>query len=204
VTHDPDTPDDPDLQAALRLNALNRFTKRSPQLVLEVHSACEVPAGCGGVVLQWRDRHGSAAMTLYSAWVGDMTVFLDDDELDSSRVMLDEGEHRLLFQLKTGGMQGGLFAAALVRAEDSDAVHATGTGFWRGRKRGMLGKFGDWRVLTIADRDPETLSDNHRWWFQSVVDQGGMLVDIPFRGGEVETVFSYYGASLQPEGAQEE
>lgn len=35
-----------------RLNSLHRFTKHS-KLVLEAHSHCEVPAGCGGAVLQW-------------------------------------------------------------------------------------------------------------------------------------------------------
>jgi hypothetical protein len=36
----------------LRLNSLSRYTKRSPEYVLEEHSHCEVPAGCGGVVLR--------------------------------------------------------------------------------------------------------------------------------------------------------
>jgi len=37
----------------LNLNSLFRFSKRSPRLHLEEHSHCEVPAGCGGVVLRW-------------------------------------------------------------------------------------------------------------------------------------------------------
>lgn len=35
-----------------RLNSLHRYDKRS-RLVLEAHSHCEVPAGCGGAVFQW-------------------------------------------------------------------------------------------------------------------------------------------------------
>lgn len=38
----------------LKLNSLSRFSKSSPRLVLEEYSHCEVPAGCGGVVLRWR------------------------------------------------------------------------------------------------------------------------------------------------------
>jgi len=38
----------------LKLNSLSRFSKTSPRLVLEEYSHCEVPAGCGGVVLRWR------------------------------------------------------------------------------------------------------------------------------------------------------
>lgn len=40
---------------ALRLNKLHRFAKYSPKLVLHEYSHCEVPAGCGGVVLRWLD-----------------------------------------------------------------------------------------------------------------------------------------------------
>jgi hypothetical protein len=39
----------------LKLNGLSRYTKQSPRLVLEEYSHCEVPAGCGGVVLRWRN-----------------------------------------------------------------------------------------------------------------------------------------------------
>jgi len=37
---------------AFKLNSLHRFTKHS-KLVLEAHSHCEVPAGCGGAVFKW-------------------------------------------------------------------------------------------------------------------------------------------------------
>ena len=38
----------------LKLNSISRSSKQSPRLVLEEHGHCEVPAGCGGVVLRWR------------------------------------------------------------------------------------------------------------------------------------------------------
>ena len=51
--------DDDDADAAdaeaLRINKLHRFAKHSPRLVLHEYSHCEVPAGCGGVVLRWLD-----------------------------------------------------------------------------------------------------------------------------------------------------
>ena len=43
----------PDRQ--LRINTLSRYRGRPPRLVLEEHNHCEVPAGCGGVVLRWRN-----------------------------------------------------------------------------------------------------------------------------------------------------
>jgi hypothetical protein len=41
------------------LNSLDRFRKHPGQLVLEEHGHCEVPAGCGGVVLRWRNPNPS-------------------------------------------------------------------------------------------------------------------------------------------------
>lgn len=39
----------------LKLNTLDRFTKQPGLLALQESSHCEVPAGCGGVVLRWID-----------------------------------------------------------------------------------------------------------------------------------------------------
>lgn len=42
----------------LELNSIDRYVKSSPRFVLEEHSHCEVPAGCGGGVWEWTaDRH---------------------------------------------------------------------------------------------------------------------------------------------------
>jgi hypothetical protein len=48
----------------IKLNSLTRFSKKSPRLVLEEYSSCEVPAGCGGVVLRWRSPSEAIPMTL--------------------------------------------------------------------------------------------------------------------------------------------
>ena len=45
-----------------RLNSVDRFRKKSERLVLEEHGHCEVPAGCGGVVLRWRTEPEAAAL----------------------------------------------------------------------------------------------------------------------------------------------
>lgn len=37
----------------LNLNSIDRYRKQSKRLILEEHSHCEVPAGCGGIVLRW-------------------------------------------------------------------------------------------------------------------------------------------------------
>jgi hypothetical protein len=80
----------------LRINTLHRFAKQSPQLVLQEYSHCEVPAGCGGVVLRWHDP-AAGAPAFVRVLVVDATVevWLDGVELVTSWVQLTAGEHVL-------------------------------------------------------------------------------------------------------------
>lgn len=49
----------------LKLNSLSRYSKQSPRLVLEEYGHCEVPAGCGGAVLRWRNPDEPIPMTAH-------------------------------------------------------------------------------------------------------------------------------------------
>jgi len=48
----------------LRLNGIDRFVKSSPHLHLEEYDSCEVPSGCGGVVLRWTNINSPIALDL--------------------------------------------------------------------------------------------------------------------------------------------
>lgn len=88
---------------ALRLNTLNRFRKHSPRLLLEEYSHCEVPAGCGGVVLRWVDP-GTAIPTLVRVYSpGESSIFIDGRELEDSRIDLEPGRHVLTLAVSGGG-----------------------------------------------------------------------------------------------------
>lgn len=81
----------------LKLNSLSRYSKQSPLLILEEHGHCEVPAGCGGVVLRWRDPRAGIPliMRLYAA--GACTVLLDGQPPPTARSIVPFGEHVLGF-----------------------------------------------------------------------------------------------------------
>ena len=84
----------------LRLNTVERFSKQSTRLVLEEHGHCEVPAGCGGVVLQWRDpQAGLPVIVGLLGSVGRGQVFLDGEALQHQRVVLSYGVHQLAMRL---------------------------------------------------------------------------------------------------------
>jgi hypothetical protein len=82
------------------LNSLDRYVKASPRFVLEEHSHCEVPAGCGGVVLRWRDRFRSIpveiALAVTGARVTDLRI--DGDRANSTRSLLSPGRHVLTLE----------------------------------------------------------------------------------------------------------
>jgi hypothetical protein len=95
VASDDDGPD----EEALRLNTLHRFSKHSPRLLLQEYSHCEVPAGCGGVVLRWIEREGGLPVILRMAALGPIQCWLDEVELSSSTALLHRGEHVLALEV---------------------------------------------------------------------------------------------------------
>lgn|SRR5262245_14419303 len=60
----------------LSLNSIARFSKHSPHLHLEEHGHCEVPAGCGGVVLRWYNPVKGAPILLKAYWPTTPTAIL--------------------------------------------------------------------------------------------------------------------------------
>jgi hypothetical protein len=101
----------------LRLNTLNRFAKRSPRLTLEEHSHCEVPAGCGGVVLRWVNPEKGREVLVSCAVGGEnpsVLAQIDGAPLESARAMLTYGPHVLGLEIAAGIAPRGLLV--LVRS----------------------------------------------------------------------------------------
>jgi hypothetical protein len=124
----------------LKVNSLSRYSKDSPLLILEEHGHCEVPAGCGGVVLRWRDPRAGIPliMRLYAA--GECTVFLDGQPPPSARSIVPFGEHVFGFAVSRvdPAYTVLMFAAAnepptagASRVDDPVAVTTADDGRWR-------------------------------------------------------------------------
>lgn len=86
----------------LKLNSLSRFSKKSPRLVLEEYGHCEVPAGCGGVVLRWRKAEAPIPMHIHH-WSGNgyssKSTLDGKDELFNPKVPVDYGRHVLTMEI---------------------------------------------------------------------------------------------------------
>jgi hypothetical protein len=77
----------------LKLNSLPRYSKTSPQLILEEHGHCEVPAGCGGVVLRWRNPNDGIPLQIWPYAAGKFEMFLDGVTPSSGRPTVSWGSH---------------------------------------------------------------------------------------------------------------
>jgi hypothetical protein len=80
----------------LRINTLHRFAKHSPRLVLHEYSHCEVPAGCGGVVLRWLDPvKGAPVMVRLLLSDAEASCWLDGEPVASQIALLPAGRRVL-------------------------------------------------------------------------------------------------------------
>jgi hypothetical protein len=77
----------------LNINSLSRYSKKSSRYILEAQSHCEVPAGCGGVVLRWRNPKKGIPLTFRVYAGGSHNFFLDAYPLSSARPIVPFGEH---------------------------------------------------------------------------------------------------------------
>jgi hypothetical protein len=96
-----------------RLNSVERFRKQSERLVLEAHAHCEVPAGCGGVVLRWRNPWATRTVLLYAYAPVKVLVLLDGEKPNGNRVDLAVGRHTLALELKDVELSAGLLMFAV-------------------------------------------------------------------------------------------
>ena len=108
---------------ALRINTLHRFAKHSPRLVLHEYSHCEVPAGCGGVVLRWIDpARGAPAAVRVAAPAATATCWLDGAHLASNLMLLPPGRRVLAVHLRRTAPRAQPFTVSIHSDADGDEI----------------------------------------------------------------------------------
>ncbi|MGC4113968.1 MAG: hypothetical protein QM765_04780 [Myxococcales bacterium] len=188
----------------LRLNTLHRFQKHSPRLTLQVHSHCEVPAGCGGVVLRWVDPDAGFGAVLQVQPRDGARAWLDGTEVTTSHLNLDYGEHVLAlrvvpltvtleakrFLLFSGKKAGHPFACALAsdapRNPPAPPATATTQRGWRASAVAPAGwtepGFDDraWSELGPCRVDVAQSDSTQRWAFTTLArDAHAQLLELP-------------------------
>ncbi|WP_224242198.1 hypothetical protein [Hyalangium gracile] len=157
----------------LRLNELQRYRKTSSRLALEVHSHCEVPAGCGGAVLRWRKPDADLGITLSSyLGVASEGFFLDGKPIQEQRTLVSPGEHVLSFVVDEPGKQGFLLMEISLRPHIASAkqsqVTSRADGRWRAATRQppegwQLPGFDDSSFVPLVEKPVSEPKGSDRW-----------------------------------------
>jgi hypothetical protein len=162
----------------LRLNELRRYRKTSSRLALEVHSHCEVPAGCGGAVLRWRRPDAPVGISLFSYVSGSFQgPFLDGKAFEEQRMMLAPGEHVLSFIVDKPGNEGFLLMRANLNphidtAQRHEAL-SQADGHWRAATREppegwQLPGFDSPDFVPLVEKKVPEPKGNDSWIWQSL------------------------------------
>jgi hypothetical protein len=94
------------------LNSIDRFRKRPERIVLEEHGHCEIPAGCGGVVLRWRNPQTAVPVTIHLYTPAKIACFIDGAPLQTGRIDLAPGMHVFSVHFEKVDLSVGLMMVA--------------------------------------------------------------------------------------------
>jgi hypothetical protein len=136
----------------LNLNSIQRFRKQSVRLVLEQYSSCEVPAGCGGLVLRWRNPLALQWAVFWLYTPVKPTVLLDGQPLQRGRVDLAIGRHVVTLSL----IGVDLTAALLLFAGVTESRHKTANDLGERPIRVLSADDGTWKYTLSPPPDDWT------------------------------------------------
>jgi len=177
----------------LRINTLHRFEKRSPKYVLRVYDSCEVPAGCGGVVLRWVNPADGMSVIVHVVTPFRAEAFFDGVPFRNERLVLPIGEHVLALRLtpSTENAASPPFLACAVIPDTPDRepqppLFTTGDGSdWRVNTSAPdgwpEGTFSDtkWERMRTTALRADTLPNELRWRYPSLERVGAQALAVP-------------------------
>lgn len=142
------------------LNSLSRFRKKSSQFVLEQYSHCEVPAGCGGAVIRWRNPLANRSVILTMYWDEAFTVQIDGHEIVKSLFDLSPGRHALTLS-KDGSKIGAPKVMCVLKAHNEETRTTMYTTVSEPTFHIMSIEPQRWRFTTVPPTDHNWLLPNY-------------------------------------------
>lgn len=168
----------------LEINTLHRFAKHSPGLILEQHSACEVPAGCGGIVMRWVNPARQAYLLFTLVNAGKAHLYLDGREVHSAAFTVPVGPHVLALHLESS-------ASFILSAERDPEPQARllfcslADDSWRATDQTPPDNWNqpdfsaDWPALQECEATPEV---QQRWGYPRLTQTGARSLGRPGAG----------------------
>ncbi len=203
------------------LNSLSRFRKRAGRLVLEEHGHCEAPAGCGGVVLRWRNPLSAVPLTLHLYTPVSAACFLDGVEVRDGQADLAPGRHVAAFILENVDQSAGLimftaihrpgqkeFNLPVTTVESALEVVTADDGSWKCSVADPATD--DWKMPAFDDRawcvltaTPAPQLDPHTpaaWQSRKCVQYGAAFLGLPAPTRETQAAswWRRFGAAKAP------
>ena len=185
----------------LKLNSLGRYGKSNSRLILEEHSHCEVPAGCGGVVLRWRNPNSGLLFILHFFGSGKGTILLDGKALTSARPLISFGEHVLSLAVTDIAPGSTILGFAGIHDESQSSFPRVSQP--SGRKMSILSAAeGSWTYVTTEPADDtwsrSGFDDSH--WRQMTACEPPSLDKQDMQKYRLETILKFGAACLGIEG----
>lgn len=149
----------------LKLNSLARYAKHSPDMVLEERGHCEIPAGCGGVVLRWWNPKQGVPVTIWVHSQCGLEMWLDGRPISYGVPLVTFGPHVMTFAITH--MRPG--QVALMVAAFRDASDRSGAALPETDPRRVVARSlpdGSWRysrVAPVGDAWTRTDFDDSGW-----------------------------------------
>jgi hypothetical protein len=165
-------------QGDLRLNELNRYRKTSGKLALEVHSHCEVPAGCGGAVLRWRRPGADIGFWSWTYVRGTSHgPWIDGKSMPEQRTTVSPGKHVLSLIVDPPGPGGFLLFSASLNPHIATALRpealSQANGQWRATPQRppddwQLPGFDDSGFQPLIELPVPAPSGNDKWRWETL------------------------------------
>lgn len=116
----------------LKLNSIDRYLKSSPHIHLEEYSSCEVPAGCGGVVLRWVNQDSPIVLDLLVRLSNPANVWINGQPISNAcRQYIKKGTSVLAFEFSEIAPNGGLIQIAGKDREENLAFISQPDDTWK-------------------------------------------------------------------------
>ena len=188
----------------LKLNSLSRFKKNSPNLILEAYSHCEVPAGCGGVVMRWRNPNHTIPIRLHFFSPAEIVqLFVDGQPIGRGTANLLYGEHMFAGYLEKFSRAKSLLIFAGVYDESEDRprlsrktgqavkILSAEDGSWKFTAdeptdeswKSVDYEDGDWSSLIV--RDKPDIEDWKNYRYDYIAGRGAVGIGIPISASQI-------------------
>jgi len=201
----------------LDINSIERFTKQSKRLILEELSNCEVPAGCGGVVLRWLSNEQGLAVGVRIISYSDKTeAFCNGKLMPSGCANVPFGEGILALRISKRESDFDWLAVVVRhtsrsrRDQNGDEIpemSASHDGTWKFTTDKPSDDWisqeyddSDWQTMSQSEMTLDELEERQQWRFRRFVENETPIFSIPDSEIWIRKRFDVSGYAIETEG----